>query len=117
MQTRWIVATLACVAMLVVGQLLFKRAAAAWRVDGASWTTVVTFFSPPLVAALAVYGLATVLWVLVLKHVPLSVALPFNALVFIAAPVAAHYLYAEAISWNTFAGGALIVAGVLVAAR
>jgi drug/metabolite transporter (DMT)-like permease len=109
--------TLVCVSMLVVGQLLFKRAAGQWRVEGMSWTTVTTFFSPTLVAAIILYGLTTILWVLVLKHVPLAIALPFNALVFIVAPVAAHYLFGEALSANTFIGGALIVAGVFIAVR
>ncbi|HVO87568.1 MAG TPA: EamA family transporter [Casimicrobiaceae bacterium] len=116
-QPRWIVLTLVCVAMLVVGQLLFKRAATQWKVDGVSWTTVVTFFSPTLIAAVLLYGMTTVLWVLVLKHVPLVLALPFNSLVFIAAPVAAYWLFDEPVTWRTLVGGAMIVAGVIVAVR
>jgi drug/metabolite transporter (DMT)-like permease len=117
MQGRWVLLTLVCVAFLVIGQLLFKRAAAQWRVEGLSMVTVTSFFTPALIGALALYGLTTVLWVFVLKHVPLALALPFNALVFIAAPVAAHYLFGESISGNTFIGGALIIAGVFVAVR
>ena len=114
---RWVLLTLLCVGFLVIGQLLFKRAAGQWRVEGMSLVTVTSFFTPTLIGAVLLYGVTTVLWVLVLKHVPLALALPFNALVFIAAPVAAHYLFGESISANTFIGGALIIAGVLVAVR
>lgn len=117
MQARWVALTLVCVGFLVIGQLLFKRAATQWRVEGLSLVTLTTFFTPTLIGAVLLYGLTTVLWVFVLKHVPLALALPFNALVFIAAPVAAHYLFGEAISIKTFIGGALIIAGVFIAVR
>lgn len=117
MHPRWVLLTLVCVSFLVIGQLLFKRAAGQWRVEGLSLVTLTTFFTPTLIAAVLLYGVTTVLWVLVLKHVPLALALPFNALVFIAAPVAAHFLFGESLSPNTFIGGALIIAGVFVAVR
>jgi len=112
---RWVLLTLVCVAMLVIGQLLFKRAALQWRVDGVSWTTVSTFFSPTLIAAVLLYGFTTILWVLVLKHVPLVLALPFNALVFVAVPIASYFLYSEPVGTKTFVGGALIIVGVMIA--
>jgi drug/metabolite transporter (DMT)-like permease len=117
MQLRWVGLTLVCVAMLVAGQLLFKRAALQWEPDGFNWDAVVTFFSPTLIAAVTLYGVCTVLWVIVLKHVPLTVALPFNALIFIFVPIAAHLLFSETVSLNTFLGGALIIAGVFLATR
>ena len=56
MQGRWVLLTLVCVAFLVIGQLLFKRAAAQWRVEGLSLVTVTSFFTPTLIAALVLFA-------------------------------------------------------------
>ena len=117
MSTRWLLLTLLCVVLIATGQMLFKVAAAQWRIEGLSWTTARGFLSPPMVAALFLYGLTTILWVFILRSVPLSSAFPFYALVFILVPVAAHYLLGEPWSWNTLAGGAIIMVGVIVAVR
>jgi undecaprenyl phosphate-alpha-L-ara4N flippase subunit ArnE len=117
MSPRLLLLTLLCVALLTVGQMLFKVAAMQWRIDGWSWVTLRTFLSPSLLLALIVYALATVLWVFILRSVPLTAAFPLYALVFIVVPLAAHFSLGEAVSWNTFIGGAIIVLGVAIAVR
>ena len=37
MSTRWLLLTLLCVVLIAAGQMLFKVAAAQWRIDGWSW--------------------------------------------------------------------------------
>ena len=117
MSTRWLLLTLLCVVLIAAGQMLFKIAAAQWRIDGWSWATVRGFLSPTMILALMLYGLTTILWVFVLHSVPLSVAYPIYALVFVLVPVAAHFLFGEALSWNTVIGGAIIMLGVVIAVR
>jgi drug/metabolite transporter (DMT)-like permease len=115
--TRWLLLTLLCVLLIAVGQMLFKVAAAHWRIDGWSWATARGFLSPAMVLALFLYGLTTILWVLILRAVPLSAAFPIYALVFILVPIAAHFLLGEPWSWNTLVGGAIIILGVIIAVR
>lgn len=112
-----ILLTLACVAMIGGGQLLFKAAAAGWRVEGGAWQAFVSFLSPLMVAALVVYGLATVLWVYVLRTVPLSAAYAMFSLAFVFVPVLAHLVLGEPLEAKTIVGGAIIVLGVVVATR
>ena len=104
--------TLVCVLAIAGGQILFKMAAQAadpalafpWQLMNA-W----------LFAALVVYGAATLLWVWLLKVLPLNVAYPFVGLAFVIVPVAAAFFFHEALDWRHLAGGAMIAAGVAVA--
>ena len=116
MQARWLVLTLVCVVLIAAGQVLFKLAASQWRIDGWTFAAARSFLSPTMVVALAIYAFATLLWVYVLRSAPLSLAYPLFSLAFIVTPVLAHVALGEPLSWRTFAGGALIVVGVLVSA-
>ncbi len=115
MPVRSILLTLGCVALIAIGQLLFKAAAAQWRVDGFSWATLRGFLSPLMLVALAVYAFATLLWVYVLRTVPLSTAYAMFALAFVVVPLLAHVALGEPLSINAIVGGAIIVLGVVVA--
>jgi drug/metabolite transporter (DMT)-like permease len=117
MPIRSLLLTLLCVLMIAGGQLLFKTAADRWHVDGWSWATVWGFLSPVMLLALAVYAVATLLWVYVLRTVPLGAAYAVFSLAFIIVPLASHFLLGERLTANTLIGGALIVAGVIVAVR
>jgi drug/metabolite transporter (DMT)-like permease len=115
--TRWLLLTLLCVVLIAAGQMLFKVAAAQWRIDGWSWATARGFLSPAMVLALVLYGLTTILWVFILRSVPLSAAFPVYALVFVLVPVAAHFLLDEPWSWNVLIGGIVIMLGVIITVR
>ena len=117
MPIRSLLLTLLCVLMIAGGQLLFKTAAERWHVDGWSWATVWGFLSPVMLIALAVYAVATLLWVYVLRTVPLGVAYAVFSLAFIIVPLASHFLLGERLTANTLIGGALIVVGIIVAVR
>jgi drug/metabolite transporter (DMT)-like permease len=104
--------TLACVLLIAVGQILFKLAArAATGGAGLPWD----LFNGWLLAALVVYAAATLLWVWLLKVLPLNVAYPFVGLAFVIVPLLGAWLLGEPLDWRHLAGGALIVAGVGVA--
>lgn len=98
------------IALLAGGQVLFKRAANV--IDFSRPTTLLT---PQLIVALAVYAVATVLWLYVLGKVRLSVAFPFYGLSFVFVPLLAWWLLHEPIGWRTIAGSGLIIAGVVLA--
>jgi drug/metabolite transporter (DMT)-like permease len=117
MPIRSILLTLFCVLLIAIGQLLFKTAAAQWRIDGWSWTTVREFLSPAMVVAFVVYGFATVLWIYVLRTVPLATAYTLFSLAFLIVPMLAYFILGERLSANTLVGGAIIVVGVIIAVR
>jgi drug/metabolite transporter (DMT)-like permease len=102
---------------MAVGQILFKRAAAQiGGADGISWVLELARL-PTLWLALAIYGAATFLWVRILSTVPLSRAYPFAALAFVLVPAAGYLFFNESVNGRQLCGTALIVAGVIVAAR
>jgi drug/metabolite transporter (DMT)-like permease len=105
-------ATLACVAAISGGQVLFKLAARAGDASSAGfpWDVVNAW----LIAALVVYGAATLMWVWLLKSLPLNVAYPFVGLAFVIVPMLAAFTLGEALDWRNVAGGVLIAAGVAV---
>lgn len=104
--------TLACVIAISAGQILFKLAArGATGAAGFPWS----LFNGYLFAALALYGAATLLWVWLLKTLPLNVAYPFVGLAFVIVPLAGAWLLNEPLDWRHLAGGVIIAIGVAVA--
>jgi len=108
---------LVSVVLVGCGQVLFKASAAQWRLDAGLWVAMRSLLSPTFVAALAIYAIATMLWVYALRLVPLSMAYPLYALAFLLVPILAHYFAGEPLTANTLIGGAVIVAGVAIAIR
>lgn len=105
-----------CVLLIAVGQILFKLSANR-AAEAAGKPLLEQWLSVPLVAALAIYGVATILWVWVLQHVPLGIAYPVFALAFFVVPVMAYFFLGEPLSIRQFLGGFLIVAGIVIAAQ
>lgn len=96
---------------LVVGQLLFRATAIVWASGR-------PFFSTPvlirLVPSLAFYALSTLVWIWVLRTVPLKSAYPFMALAFVLVPLGAHWLFGEVVTPQYLIGTCLIMAGVVI---
>ena len=109
-----IVLTVLCVAGISVGQLLFKRAAMALPAEARFMDWV---FNGWLIVALGLYALTTVLWVWILRSVPLHLAYPFMGLAFIFVPLIGWYFLGEPLHWQTLVGGGLILIGVTLAAQ
>ena len=101
------------VVMLAVGQILFKFAAGKMDIENDGFFAAV-LFNPALIIALAVYAVATLCWLIVLKGVPLRLAYPFAALGFFIVPLMSHFFLGEPLRWSSFAGAAIIMAGVYV---
>ena len=103
------------VGMLSGGQILFKKVALEGPKDFLSASGLIQLaLYPWFWAALALYGLATLLWIHILQTMPLNLAYPFVALGFILVPVAAFFLYKEPVHLQTIIGTAVIIAGLLI---
>jgi undecaprenyl phosphate-alpha-L-ara4N flippase subunit ArnE len=99
--------------LISAGQILFKLTSArAGAINLAGLIAIIR--DPYLVSALAIYGFGTIIWVYVLKAVPLTVAYPFMALTFCTVPVLAWLLLGEALTPRYALGCALIIAGLFV---
>ena len=76
--------------------------------QGLPWDFLNAYFF----VALVVYGAATLLWVWLLKTLPLNVAYPFVGLAFLIVPLLAAFFLQEPLDWRHLAGGLLIASGV-----
>ena len=112
MSTALTFATLLCVLGISIGQLLFKKAAAALP---AVVSLPALLQNGWLIAALALYGITTLGWVWILRHAPLHMAYPFMGLAFLIVPTLAWTFLGDPLHWRTLPGGALIMAGVALA--
>lgn len=72
-------------------------------------------FNPYMICAVVIYGLTTVLWVLVLTGTDLSRSYLFTALATILVPLAGVVFFKETVSMGLVAGGGLVVVGLIVA--
>ena len=106
------------VALMTGGQLLFRKTAVG-SPPLSTWHGITSLmFNPFFLVALAIYGLATLLWVGVLQQVPLSRAYAFNALSFVVIPIASIVMFGESVTPRLGAGLLLVIAGlVLIGAR
>lgn len=99
--------------LLALGQILFKFAGRNSNLVR-DWSDILGLFATPwLWAALVVYAIATLLWVMLLQRVPLSRAYPFAALGFVLVPAAAVWLFGERITGHYLVGATLIVVGIV----
>ena len=57
------------------------------------------------------FGVATVLWLYILKHFPFSVAYPLSCLSYVFGVVAAMLIFKEHVVWTQWIGVMLIMAG------
>lgn len=109
MSFNQIMLILLTVVLLSIGQVLFKLAAMDMKnID------ISSLLQPKLILALCVYGVAIVLWIVVLRHTPLRIAYPFVGLAFLIVPVLSWFCMDEQIGLNTIVGGAAILIGIWI---
>ena len=113
MTARNLLFTIVCVLGIAIGQILFKLAAR----DTIPADGVLGMVNSWMIAALLLYGAATVLWIYVLRSTPLGIAYPLFALAFVIVPVLSSVFLDEPLRISSFVGGALIVAGVVISAQ
>ena len=97
------------VAVSIFGQTLLK--AGSGEIDFLTqlldWRTLV---------GLALYGGAAFLYIVALRRIPMSVALPCTAVSYVAAALIGHYAFHEPLTVSHIAAIGLITSGVLVLA-
>lgn len=112
------VQVLLSVAGISLGQLLLKMAALNLKNPDAIGIWLAGFcINMYLMGGVFLLGMSTLLWIWVLRTLPLSIAYPFMALAFIIVPLLAHFLLHEPFSLRNLAGGVLIAVGVVVVSR
>ncbi|SDX72546.1 undecaprenyl phosphate-alpha-L-ara4N flippase subunit ArnF [Ruegeria halocynthiae] len=104
--------TITAVLGIAAGQILFKTVAL--RIAGRPPSVLIQdpAFMGPLIASLAIYGVATVMWILALQSLALSRAYMFMSLSFVIVPVLSATYFGEPLTWGFLAGLSLIVVGV-----
>jgi drug/metabolite transporter (DMT)-like permease len=103
--------------MLACGQVMFKFAAQWIRGPiGFNFQTVLQFvLNPYLLLSLAIYGIATLSWVLLLRNTELSKAYLVVALSVVLVAIAGTFLLREPLSARLVAGMVIILVGLAVA--
>jgi len=111
LHTVW---ALTCVIAIACGQLLFKKAGSEIQQAGTWFDTKALLI---VAAAGILYGLTTLLWISLLRYVPLNKAYNYMALSFVLVPIASTFLFREPLTTGAIVGGALVVAGIVVVTR
>jgi drug/metabolite transporter (DMT)-like permease len=103
--------------MMASGQLLFKVAAQSIKEPIAPnlHSILQLAFNPYLLFSLAIYGVATILWVLLLRDTDLNRAYLVFALSLVLVPLAGTLLFHEQLSYRLLVGMAIILLGLAVA--
>ncbi|MCF8467007.1 MAG: EamA family transporter [Sneathiella sp.] len=100
--------------IISAGQILFKissRDIAAFDHNSLLKLSINGYF----ILAVILYGLATFLWVYILKHFPLNKAYLFMGLSFVLVPLMSYIFLKEPISPRYLAGAAFIILGIWLA--
>lgn len=77
---------------------------------------VAQLFDPRTLFGLVLYGGAALLYIVALRRIPMSVAMPFTAVSYVAATLIGHFAFAEPLSAPHLGAIGLICAGVLLLA-
>jgi undecaprenyl phosphate-alpha-L-ara4N flippase subunit ArnE len=101
----------ACVAIMTIGQVLFKQVAINYNKAGTLWDWGVL---GTLMVAGALYVASTGLWVVALRSVEISKAYPYFALGFAFVPLLGAWMFGEVLTLRYAVGVVLIIAGVVV---
>lgn len=103
--------------LMAIGQLLFKRASRLLGESGERNAALQLLMSADFIAAVALYVVATALWVWILRDVMLSRAYAFAALSFVFVPALSWYFLGERINWSYGAGLAFLITGLLLISK
>ena len=108
MNWHWL-ALLAAVAASILGQGLLKAGAGAE-------SFVVQVLDRRTLLGLALYGTSALFYIVALRRIPMSVALPSTAVSYVAAALVGYYVFGETLGGQQVAGITLIAAGVMLLA-
>lgn len=98
--------------LIAAGQVLFKMSSERLGDGAAGFLNLA--FDPWFILALVIYAIGTLVWMYVLKSVPLSRAHPIMALTFVLVPLSAAVFFQEPMTLKYWSGVGLILAGMFV---
>lgn len=106
-----------CVVGIAAGQILFKLGAVTFA--GKSFLQMMSglLVSPLILSGFVVYGVSTILWIGLLRYIPLSRAYPFMAFAFALVPLASWAFLGERVDSRYFAGATLILLGLILISK
>lgn len=110
MSTLAIILAISTVLGMASGQILFKLASGHGGL-------MEIFLFPMFWAAVVLFGLVTILWVLLLREVELSRAYPIMAETYVLVPIASMVILGEKLGWSYGLGVALIIGGIILTVR
>jgi small multidrug resistance pump len=93
----------------MAGQTLLKAGAGAPEF-------IAQILDPRTIVGFVLYGGAALLYIVALRRIPMSVAMPFTAVSYVAATLIGHYAFAEPLSGSHIGAIGLICGGVLLLA-
>jgi drug/metabolite transporter (DMT)-like permease len=102
--------------LLVTGQTLWKIGIEPIQLHGVK-SILLAMFSPWIVAGIVLYVIATVIWIYLLKQMPLSMLYPIQSLAYIAAVFVAIFIFHEHVSITRWVGVGVILAGVALVVK
>jgi multidrug transporter EmrE-like cation transporter len=105
---HWI-ALLGAITISMAGQTLLKAGASASDFVG-------QLFSLPTLIGLVLYGGSALLYIVALRRIPMSVALPCTAISYVAVAIIGYYIFGESLGVTKIAAIGLICAGVALLA-
>ncbi|NOG71110.1 SMR family transporter [Roseicella sp. DB1501] len=108
--TLYWLALAAAILTSLLGQVLLKAGAVA---EGGF---LAQLFRPSTLLGLAAYAGAAFLYIIALRRIPMSIALPCTAASYVAVALLGHFLFGERLSLQKLAAIALICGGVLMLA-
>jgi multidrug transporter EmrE-like cation transporter len=107
--TAYWLALLGAVVISMLGQTMLKAGAGLP-------TLILQLFDWRTLIGLFFYGFAALLYIVALRRIPMSVAMPCTAVSYVTAALIGHFWFAEAIGVPQIAGILLIILGVLLMA-
>ena len=102
-----------CVVALASGQIIFKLVGT--RITGIADLFTDVADLALLGAAVGLYAVSTVAWIIALRTLPLTHAYMFMSIGFILVPIAAHFLLGEPLTVRLMFGSMIVMLGILVA--
>lgn len=102
--------------LLVVGQMLWKQGMLKFTYTGI--TNLLKFaFTPYILIGLIMYGIATIIWLYLLKTAEFSLIYPLQSLAYIVGVIIACIIFNESVSTIRWIGIAIIFLGVFLVAK
>ncbi len=104
---KYILIAILCAVFGALGQLLFKLGAGNVSFNILSW--ILNFY---VIAGVIFYGLATIIFILILKKADLSLLYPVVATSYIWVALMSIFILKEQLIWTNWIGFLLIIGGV-----